>query len=131
MEWSQSLSVGVDLIDDQHKELIARVNSFYSSIKTSNKADEILKILTFMEDYVITHFRDEEQLQMKYRYPVYNDHKALHKQFITDIAKIKKDIKDNGFNQASALIVGATLSNWLINHISKEDKKLGAYINSL
>ncbi len=29
MDWTPDLSVGVDAIDDQHKELIRRMNAFF------------------------------------------------------------------------------------------------------
>ena len=131
MEWSPYLTAGVDIIDYQHKELIDRVNNFFSAIKGNNKEHEILKIFSFLEQYVIIHFRDEERLQVDNDYPFYLEHKAMHKQFTSDINEIKHRFQSKGFNFASSLVVSETLSNWLITHIGKEDKKLGEYINSL
>jgi hemerythrin len=130
MEWTQTLSVGVEEIDNQHKELIDRVNKFYAAMKTIEKKDEILKIIQFLEDYVIIHFRDEEALQVKYNFPSYIEHRKIHNAFIADIKRIKKDIEDNGITAATGLVIGSTLSNWLINHISKMDKALGEYIRN-
>jgi hemerythrin len=128
MVWTQNLSVGVEEIDCQHKELIKRVNDFYAAMKTIEKKDEILKMLRFLEDYVVIHFSDEQVLQVKYKYPLYPEHVKLHKAFIEDIKKIRKDVEDNGITVATGLIIGSTLSNWLINHISVKDKALGVYI---
>ena len=58
MEWTQDLSVGVREIDDQHKELISRMNSFFDVMKSNNREQEIMKMLDFLADYVVTHFRD-------------------------------------------------------------------------
>lgn len=43
MVWTQNLSVGVEEIDDQHKELIDRVNKFYAAMKTIEKKMKFLK----------------------------------------------------------------------------------------
>lgn len=37
MEWTPDLSVGVEAIDDQHKELIRRMNVFFESMEGDNQ----------------------------------------------------------------------------------------------
>ena len=128
MEWTENLSVGVEQIDNQHRELIDRINRFYLSMKKGDKKEEILKMLRFMDEYVKIHFADEEKLQIKYNYPGYQAQRAAHQKFIKDIADIEKDIRENGITVASGLVVGSTLSNWLINHISKMDRELGKFL---
>jgi len=54
MEWTQDLSVGVEQIDSQHKELIARVNSFYDVMSGAEKNAKVLEVLNFLESYVIS-----------------------------------------------------------------------------
>lgn len=126
MEWTPDLSVGVELIDDQHKELIRRMNDFYKSIE-GNDREKVLEMLTFMSDYVTTHFREEEMLQVRYNYPDYTAHKKLHQDFEKDVRKLAEDIEKN-FTVATKSLVGMTLTNWLMMHILRVDKKLGAFI---
>jgi hemerythrin len=128
MEWSQNLSVGVDEIDNQHKELINRVNKLHRAMKTEKKQEEILNILKFLEEYVIFHFHNEENLQLKYHYPLYLEHCEIHRNFIKVIKCIKKDIEVDGMNASTCILVSSTLSNWLINHICKADRDIGDYI---
>lgn len=97
-------------------------------MKTIDKKDEILKMMQFLEDYVVLHFGNEEAIQLKYNYPLYVEHAKIHAKFIADIKLIKKDIEVDGITVATGLIIGSTLSNWLISHISKMDKELGNYI---
>lgn len=85
-------------------------------------------MMQFLEDYVLIHFKDEEALQVKYNYPQYGEHSKVHRLFIADVKRIKKDIEDNGVTVATGLVIGSTLSNWLISHISQMDKALGEYI---
>lgn len=127
MEWTPDLSVGVEAIDNQHKELIRRMNSFFDSMEGDNQ-EKVLDMLAFLADYVITHFRDEEALQVRYNYPGYAEHKKLHQDFVKDVGEMTENIKKNGFTVASKAMVGMTLTSWLTLHIRRADKAVGDYI---
>lgn len=130
MEWTQDLSVGVKEIDDQHKELIRRMNSFFDAMKSRNKEQEILKMLDFLAYYVVTHFRDEEKLQVSSGYPKYQEHLQMHKDFIADVTQMRGDIQKTGFTAATSSLISTTLVAWLTLHIKKADKEVGTFIRS-
>jgi hemerythrin len=127
MEWTPDLSVGVAAIDDQHKELIRRMNDFFASMEGDDQK-KVLDMLSFLGKYVVTHFRDEEALQTRYRYPAYAEHKKLHEDFIKDVKALTEDITRNGFTFATKALVGSKLTNWLSQHIRKADKAVGEFI---
>jgi hemerythrin len=130
MEWTEDLSVGVKEVDDQHKELIRRMNAFFTAIEMGYGNEEVLRVLEFLGSYVATHFRDEESLQVRCNFPRYAEHRALHKGFIEDIKKIKQDIQESGFTVMTKTLMGSTLTTWLVLHISKEDKAIGSHMRS-
>ena len=130
MTWNESLSVGYELIDNQHRELFARIDSFYEALKAGRGKQEVLSVLAFLQDYTVKHFTAEEGLQRKYNYPKYIDHKKLHDGFVRDVANLKADIGKNGVTVATGALMGSTLSNWLISHISVQDKALASYIKT-
>ncbi len=127
MEWTPDLSVGVEQIDNQHKELISRMNAFFDSMSTDSQA-KVMEMLGFLEDYVITHFKAEEALQLRYNYPGYAAHRKLHQAFMADVRQLSENIINGGFTVATRSLVGSTLTNWLMLHIRKEDKAVGAFI---
>lgn len=128
MEWTPNLSVGIDMIDNQHKELINRANQFYAELRKENGKAETLKVLDFLSNYVVKHFSDEEAIQAKYNYPGYAEHRKLHRDFIENVKGIKADIAKNGVTSASSTLIAMTVSNWLINHISVMDRDIGRHI---
>lgn len=130
MEWTPNLSVGVDAIDSQHKELINRVNAFYAALKQENRKEETLKVLKFLSGYVATHFRDEEALQVRYNYPNYAEHRKMHKEFMETVKNFQVDIEQNGVTTMSSTLIATTVSNWLVNHISLQDRDIGMHIRS-
>ena len=131
MEWSDNLSVGVEEIDEQHKELIHRVNEFYTAIKQNKTREEALRILKYLASYVVVHFADEERLQLMYNYPGYLEHKKIHTDFIKTVRELSASVEQEGVNSMTFLSIGATLSNWLVTHISQQDKKIGAHLDNI
>ncbi len=129
MEWTPDLAVGVEPIDEQHKELIRRIDNFYKSVQKDDR-EKVLEMLAFMSDYVTTHFREEEALQRKYNYPEYAAHCQLHLTFEKDVHQLEEDIKKN-FTVATKSLVGMTLMNWFMLHIQRVDKKLGEFIRGV
>lgn len=92
MEWTKYLSVGVAAIDDQHKELIKRANLFFDALNQDADNHKVLEVLDFLWSYIQSHFKDEENLQVKVNYSKYPQHKKIHDDFVNTVKKIRKDI---------------------------------------
>jgi hemerythrin-like metal-binding protein len=74
-------------------------------------------------DYTKRHFADEEKFMMSINYSELAHHKELHRKLINDIVLILIDIKKGKVVDPFAFI--DFLTDWLINHIRYEDKKIG------
>ena len=66
IEWSDSLSVGIAKIDEQHSKLIQLMGELDEAIKKDEAADMIEDILTNLFNYAQTHFATEEELFRKH-----------------------------------------------------------------
>lgn len=128
LQWTQSLSVGVQEIDSQHQELFRRVNRLLDAMRTGKGKDEISPLTKFLEDYVVTHFGAEEALMDKHGYPKRAAHKASHSGFVRDFRNIKAKIEAGGVTAATTIELQRWISDWLLSHISKVDKELGDFI---
>ncbi len=129
IEWNDELSVGIDLIDEQHKTLIQRLAQLSRAVDTSQGASEILKSLEFMYEYTDFHFTDEEKQMARYEYPGLEDQRRMHAEFIGSIKKLEEDFEEEGATGSLAESINTLLMNWLVKHIKGEDVKFGAYIN--
>jgi len=126
--WREDLSIGVDQIDNQHKELIARIDGLFDACNKGKGKEEVLKVIDYLGDYVATHFSDEEGLQKKYSYPDYNSHKLLHAQFIKDFGTLKDSLNKDGVTPILIIKMNKLLIDWLLNHIKKTDKELAVFL---
>jgi hemerythrin len=130
MEWSDKLSVGIEEIDEQHRELINRVNQFYTAIKANRSKAEALDILQYLSSYVVVHFADEERLQVRSAYPGYAEHKKMHAEFIQTVKQLTAEVQQDGVGMMTFATIATTLSNWLVSHISQQDRKIGLWIQN-
>ena len=74
IQWDESLSVGFELIDEQHKLLIQRIRDLSDAVNSSRGATEIGKTLGFMIDYTEFHFSTEEKHMYNLDYPGRDHH---------------------------------------------------------
>ncbi len=129
IEWDDSLSVGVDLIDEQHKMLIEKLKDLSDDFKKGHEQDRILKTLGFMIDYTDFHFTAEEKVMADHEYPGLDIQKQQHAEFKTTLDNILLDLREDGPTNALAESINVFLLNWLIDHIKGMDLKLGKFLS--
>ena len=129
--WNKNLEVGNDLIDQQHKKLFEKADQLFEAGKSGKSKEHIMQMFDFLDDYAKTHFRDEEKYMQSINYPEYNQQKQMHEGFINRLAELRKEYETAGAN--ITVIIGANqfILDWLTNHISNADKKIGDYVRKL
>ena len=128
--WRDDLAIGVEQIDNQHKELMGRFDMLLSACREGKGGDELRHLMTFLNDYVISHFRDEESLQRKVGFPDYDAHRQEHEAFILRLKGVKQRIDEDGEVLVDHVLdTNKMLLDWLIKHISVRDRAIGRYIN--
>ncbi len=128
--WSEDLATGVETIDDQHKEIFRRADRLSAACSEGKGKEEVLKLVEFLEDYIKEHFAAEERLQMRNAYPDYASHKALHTQFVAEVARLTTALKEEGATLPLVIMTNKTVTSWLVQHISKIDMEFASYLRN-
>lgn len=133
MEWTKDLSVGIERIDEQHRELFAKINDLVVAIKSHTCKYKIGDVMKFLEDYVVFHFGEEEEFMRELDYPGYGHHRAQHEEFMRNLEKLKKELPklEGGKKPGSydlSVETNQIVVDWIIEHISKVDKSLGKFL---
>ncbi|WOC32308.1 MULTISPECIES: bacteriohemerythrin [Caproicibacterium] len=131
MPWTPNLSVGVKMIDDQHKMWFEKAEKLFDAGKKNQAAEYIGELLSFLEDYTKKHFADEEKYMLSIHYPEYAAQKQAHTMFIGRLAKLRSDYNTSGGNLTVILNANKVVLDWLTQHISTMDKKIGQYAKTL
>lgn len=126
--WSDDLSVGVDLIDEQHKMLIKRLNDMSEAIEDVKGPTEIARTLEFLIDYTDFHFSAEASYMKKTGYPGLADHLKKHGEFTSTLTDLEEEFREEGATHMLAESLDTFLVNWLIKHISTVDVEFGRYL---
>lgn len=133
--WKDKYKIGVPNIDTQHEELFNRVSAFIKVVQNNKNWDEKLEkvkeTMTFMQEYVVFHFDDEEKYQASINYPGIEEHKLAHKMFRQGIENYAKKLESEGFTEDLVQEFSGKLMAWLIMHVGSVDQKIAEYVLSL
>lgn len=124
IKWKDEYSIGVDRIDDEHKQLVKIANKAYEVLNNdlyTDKYDKIVEILKELEDYTVFHFNDEEDYMQQVGYKKFFSHKIEHEEFIQKIKNV--DLNKMDYNQDKYLLeIVNFIVDWLVKHILEKDK---------
>lgn len=121
--WDDSYSLGIPVLDKEHKKLLNLLNTFLSSIHTKDEKSVIKSTFDSLLDYTHEHFTNEEAFMTEHKYPNLKEHKKEHVKLAKEATQLNEN-KDYVFSDSIADFLIA----WLTNHIMGTDKKYAEYI---
>jgi len=122
IKWSDQYATGIPGIDNEHGELIATINSFYSKLTQHSDKDELINILNNIYGTIHAHFMLEERLMKKHGYDEYEEHRDDHVRLLDDIRDITMDLeKTSDFDEQQLKI---KLNDWFLIHFKTHDSRL-------
>lgn len=116
--WDPSLSVGIDIIDGQHRRIVEYINDLYVAKLEGDQA-KVTQVLLGLIDYTRTHFTFEEELMRQAGYPLSAEHKKVHDSFVGLIGRYA-EAHVSGIDVTRKLM--SELQIWLTNHIKNDDR---------
>ncbi len=119
--WSDMLSVKNEKIDDQHKWLIDNLNTFLHAMMDGEGIDKIKGMLEKLGDYVVFHFKDEEDYLESIAYPKLEEHKIIHQSFVEELGNLAEVLLKQGPSPELAIVLQEKVALWLVNHITVTD----------
>lgn len=131
-KWSSALRTGIAVIDEQHRELIARVNRFLKRcVQDGCPREELAKTFGYLRGYSIVHFTLEEELMAEYGFPGAEAHRNAHVEFRDWVERTAPDLARRPLNVDDVLKLNYTLVDHLEQHFRVVDRKLTDYLKSV
>ncbi len=110
IKWTDDLNIGIVWIDNQHKNLVDRLDKLLISLKENHNLTSISSTLKFFEDYTKTHFSTEEKSMIESGYPRYMAHKKKHQEFEKTINKIRNIfLSEGGTTKLEKILVSQSI----------------------
>ena len=119
--WDESMSVGVQRIDDQHRHLLRMFHGLEEAMKAGSGREELVKLIHGLTEYALQHFSAEEQLMQKTKYLELAEHNAQHRRFIAQILEFNKKHKQGNILLTTEVV--EFLRGWIVNHIRDMDQR--------
>ncbi|MDH4319975.1 MAG: bacteriohemerythrin [Desulfobulbaceae bacterium] len=127
VDWSRGFETGLDWQDAQHRELFDRLVALDKAIEQRQSREVVSRTLTFLDDYVETHFGQEEEWMQKTAYQEAAQHRAEHEDFRLMLATFHQFVTRTR-KLVLATKIRAELNQWFLQHIQTTDKRLGGFL---
>jgi hemerythrin len=128
--FDETLLTGMTDLDRQHRELFVRLDALIEAIRRGSSRQEVGHTLSFLRDYVATHFADEEALMREIAFPGVDHHVAEHAAFTRDLAALEAEHRRDGATPSLVVRVNVWLTSWLRTHIYEADHQIGEFVRN-
>ena len=126
----ENLITGNNLIDEQHKEIIEKINKLVNTCENGTCQIESVKMLDYLADYTEKHFQEEEALQEAVEYPGLEEHKKRHDEFRVAVKELHEMLEEEeGPSPRFVQAVQENVIDWLYRHIKGFDSSVATYSN--
>lgn len=121
LEWSAQLSVGNELIDSEHRNLLKVINDVESAIRARDSSN-LPRMLRVLEDCVRGHFADEEHIAQAIGFD-FTHNKLEHEYVQNELTHMSEELgtMDGSWSESAAMHYSYFLSEWMVEHILQED----------
>lgn len=126
-QWSNSLSVNVREIDEQHRRLIALINKLFDAMSSGEGKKVLSEVIQGLVDYTVYHFSTEEKYFEQFNYPEATPHKEEHRKFVARVQSFQSEFNEG--KTGLSVEMWNFLKDWLVNHIRGTDKKYSRFFN--
>ena len=125
--WDESLSVGVEEIDQDHRRLVELFNLLSEAVDNKESPDYIDALLVELITCTEWHFRHEERLMIRHGYDGMEDHKDEH----IDLVDSVRDLQRRFYEARQTLTTDNVeyLAEWLTGHIVGVDMRMGYFLS--
>ena len=125
--WNEDLHrVGIAAIDDQHREIIERVNLIADAVDQGNRHEAVQEMMGDLALFACEHFALEERLMTEHGFPDMEDHIAEHLGLLQQMDNLRNALRTP--NPTKAALVSAFITDWAELHILQSDKEIGAFL---
>ncbi len=125
-ELDESLLVGHDLIDRDHRELMSLVCEFFESVKAGADKHSIYDDIDEISVRFSAHFERENQLMVEARYTDTTAHIDEHRMLLGGLGKFLQMIEEAADDDLMS--VAGFIDNWVVKHVTTSDKRLAKFL---
>lgn len=128
IEWQEKFSVNISKIDEQHKTFLELINKLEMLTEQPDFLDTLPILLNEIVEYASLHFKMEEELMEKARFPFLEEHQHQHQKIKDDIYLECKKVIEREPRAMDVIWLYNYMQEWIKIHILEEDMKYVPYL---
>lgn len=109
---------------------IRHAGDLSAAVSAHRGPEEIGKLLAYLEEYTVNHFRDEEAIFPETHYSGADEHLRQHRDCVEEVGRLKACHQEKGSVEDVAISLPGFLTRWLIRHIRSMDGEPGECFRS-
>lgn len=125
IKWDQTLELGHEAMDAEHRQLVALVDQLADSIVEERGKEAYDALLDDLIAHTKAHFATEERLMAASSYPNAELHRLEHATLIKDALGYRAKFDASGKPSVSLIYF---FDQWLSRHILSSDRELANFI---
>lgn len=114
--------VGVEKIDEQHRNLVRMVNRLNNALMHNAATADVERQFDALIAATIEHFKTEEDFMALHGYPGMQAHMNDHARLVDEVSHMRGQLAGR------ELLVLQAVKDWLMDHIHYADKALGTFL---
>lgn len=122
--WSKDYSVGVHVLDEQHKKIVSEINKLIDLRENGGANSAAANVISNLITYAIEHLSAEEDILIDADYPGFEAHYALHQKYRDGFFSMVAN-PDNTTDDKLQFLKG-----WWEHHILEDDMKYKPFLKS-
>ncbi len=121
IEWKDSYKIGIAEIDEQHEHVFKLTNE----IIAADSMTALRPLIMMLFKHTREHFELEETLMRKHHMPDLEVHVEGHNKLLNRLSLLSMDVGKGHMNKRAIVEL---MSDWALNHVTREDAKITAYL---
>jgi hemerythrin-like metal-binding protein len=124
VKWNNSLAIGIEAIDNQHKQIFEHLLAIENSVAKRDPRHILRFLLSQLAEYMKFHLAVEEAMLEIVRYLLRAEHGQAHAKIMEQIAELEKQLQKTG----SGADLVSFFEDWFIRHVLADDRQYAAYV---
>lgn len=128
---TKDMLTGINRIDDAHHNIVEKAHNVLDAFKKGEARRIVNESIDFLEDYMIEHFHDEEQLQIETHYPFYEAHLNAHEELLSRMVVLASEFDADADSVITKKLLIELIFEIFFDHIRVMDKGLAEHIRQI
>jgi hemerythrin-like metal-binding protein len=127
VKWGKTYSVGVKILDEQHRGMMRVLNELHAAALAGRVGEVAGPLMSQVSCTAREHFSTEEELMEQTKFPLLEEHRAIHQELLTKASEYLAGHDDG--NIISYVQLLDFVREWFKDHVKVEDKKYTVWMN--